>query len=112
MSDFISCLSNPARPGRIELIASRDDPRLERGEGFDMLRQRDWPTLEWTLPVVDRRRTLTALAHELRGAHLGGGFYSCPPMEARGKAIGLTTLRGAAKRPGLLHRLGWRRGAA
>jgi len=112
MSEYIACLSDPARPGQIELIACRHDPRLECGEGFDMLRQRGWPTLEWTLPVVDRAETMNALTSILRHMRVGNGFYTCAPMVARGEAIGLTTRRAPPPRPGLLSRMGLRRGAA
>ncbi len=113
MSEYIACLSDPARPGQIELIASRTDPRLERGEGFAMLRERGWPTLEWTLPVVDRHVTMQALAKKLHGKRVGrSACYTCPPMEARATAVGLTTLRQPPQRPGLLSRMGLRRGAA
>lgn len=113
MSEFITCLSDPTRPGQIELIASRDDPRLERGEGFAMIRERGWPTIEWTLPVVDCTRTMQALAKELRHKRVGrSASYNCHPMHARGKAITLTTLRPAPPRPGLLARLGFRRRTA
>ena len=112
MSDFIACLSDPTRPGQIELIATRHDPRLECGEGFDMLRQRGWPTLEWTLPVVDRNETLNALHRELRPMRAGKGFYTCAPMVARGEAITLTTRRAPPPRPGLLARMGLRRKVA
>ena len=95
MSDFIFCMSRPGRPGCIELATSREDPRVERGEGFAMLRERGWPTLEWTLPVVDRHLTMRALERELRSERLGTGLYACDPMEARGKAVALTTLRSA-----------------
>ena len=106
MPDYVSCISDPARPGRIELLASPDDPRLERGEGFAMLRERGWPTLEWTLPVVDRARTMQALADALRGCRLGTNGYACDPMTARGEAIALTTLRPRPPAPGILDRLG------
>ena len=106
MPDYIACLSDPARPGRIELVASPDDPRLERGEGFALLRERGWPTVEWTLPVVDRDRTLRALTTALRGYGLGKGYFACDPMTARGEAIGLTTLRREAPERSLLDRLG------
>ncbi len=112
MSEFIACLSDPACPGRIELIASRHDPRLEAGEGFAMLRERGWPTIEWTLKVADRNATISALSQALSHAHCGNGYYTCHPMDARGKAIALTTQRPAPKPVGLLTRLGLRRRVA
>ena len=112
MSEYIACLSDPARPGQIELIATRHDPRLEAGEGFDMLRQRGWPTLEWTLAVVDRVETMSALTSILRHTRVGNGFYACAPMDVRGEAINLITRRAPAPRPGLLTRMGLKRKAA
>jgi hypothetical protein len=112
MSEYIACVSYPARPGRIELIASCHDPRLEAGEGFAMLRARRWPKLEWTLPVVDRGQSLRALTAALAHADCGDGFFTCDPMDARSEAVSLTTLRPAPPQKTLLGRLGLRRRAA
>ena len=93
MSDYVFCLSSPGRPGHVELLCAREDPRVERGEGFAMLRERGWPTLEWTLRVADRHASMRALERALRGVRLGEGVYACDPMEARGEAVALSTLR-------------------
>jgi hypothetical protein len=110
MSEFIACLSHPSRPGRIELIGARHDPRLERGEGFDLLRARGFPTLEWTLPVVDRKAALRSLNDTFAGSRCGEDTFNCQPMDMRSEAIRLTTLRARPEpQKSLLGMLGLRR---
>jgi len=112
MSEYVFCLSDPARPGHIELVTSRNDPRTEKTDGFEMIRARRWPDLEWTLRVVDGPMTMKALGKALRRDRIKGNVYTCDPMKARGEAVALTTLRPATPPPGLMTRLGLRRGAA
>jgi len=112
MSDYVFCLSDPEHPGRIEIVTSKNDPRMQKTDGFEMIRARHWPELEWTLPVVDRAMTMKALRKALRRARIKDDFYACDAMDARGEAIALTTVRPAPPRPGLLARLGLRGKAA
>ena len=110
MSDYLFCISRPNSPGIVEVMTTRDDPRLESASAIQLRRALGAHALEWTLPVVDGGLSIAALGKALRRCRVRGkkGVYRCDPMTARGEAVTLTTLRRKApgrEKPGLLRRL-------
>ena len=95
MSDYLYCISRPEWPGLVEIHTSRDDPRRQSSEAVQRRRGLGEHYVEWTLPVVDRALTEAALLKVLRKHRdrKAKTMFACDPMEARGEAIKLTTLR-------------------
>lgn len=109
MSEYLFCIKRPENPDCIEICASIDDPREDSYAAMVRRRQMGQFSLEWTLPVVDRKLSEAALRKALRPHRHRSemGVFSCHPMEARGEAVRLTTLRAGKvrKKPSLLRRL-------
>jgi hypothetical protein len=100
MAEYLFCISRPDRDGVVEIMTSRDDPRLESAASIMLRRSLGIHAIEWTLPVVSGDLSMAALKKSLRGHRLRGKSlgFRCDPMTARGEAIKLTTLRpGKAK---------------
>ena len=110
MSEYLFCIRRPENPDCIEICTSIDDPRADSFEAKLRRREMGQFSLEWTLPVVNRSLSEAALRKILRSHRHRSqkGAFSCCPMEARGHAVRLTTLRPdekKRKKPGLLRRL-------
>ncbi len=109
MSEYLYCITRSENPDCIEICASRDDPREDTFAAKMRRREMGQFLLHWTLPVVDMALSEAALRKALlphrhrKVKHT----YSCDPMEARGEAVRLTTLRArkTRKKPSLLRRL-------
>jgi len=109
MSEYLFCITRPENPDCIEICTSKDDPREDTFAAKLRRREMGQFKLEWTLPVVNKALSEAALRKTLNGHRhrkLRDGF-SCTPMEARGQAVRLTTLRPGRvrKKPSLLRRL-------
>ncbi len=109
MSEYLFCITRRENSDCIEICASRDDPREDTFAAKLRRREMGQFTLQWTLPVVDRELSEAALRKALRSHRHRKvkGAFSCSPMEARGEAICLTTLRDRTdkKKAGFLRRL-------
>jgi len=109
MSEYLFCITRPNNPECIEICTSIDDPREDSFAAKLRRREMGQFNLEWTLPVVNRSLSEEALRKALkRHRHRKvADAFSCDPMEARGEAVRLTTLRPAKvrKKPSLLRRL-------
>lgn len=110
MSEYLFCVTRRENPDCIEICASIDDPREDSYAAMIRRREMGQFKLEWTLPVVNRALSETALRKALREHRHRKvkNAFSCSPMEARGEAIRLTTLRPGKvrkRKPGLLRRL-------
>ena len=110
MSEYLFCITRPENPDRIEICASRDDPREDSFAAKLRRREMGQFTLQWTLPVVDRTLSEAALRKALRSHRDRSDkqAFTCTPMEARGEAVRLTTLRAdprKRRKPSLLRRL-------
>lgn len=83
MRDQIHCYSSPNAPGYV-LVNAGNDPRCPD----------DWER-EWSLNVHDMELSIDALGKKARGASWGEGYlrFRMAPMELRGIAVDLTTLR-------------------
>lgn len=95
MSDFLFCITRPHAPKTIEIHTSINDPRLDNYDALMMRRDLGEHRLEWTLPVIDRALSEAALRKALRPYRVrqDKACFTCAPMEARGEAVKLTTLR-------------------
>ncbi len=109
MSEYLFCVTRSENPDCIEIYTSKDDPRNESFAAKVQRREMGQCTLKWTLPVVNGALSEAALRKALkpnRHRKIKGAF-SCSSVEARGKAVRLTTLRpgNVRKKPSLLRRL-------
>jgi len=109
MSEYLFCITRSENPGCIEICTSIEDPREESFSAKMRRREMGHFKLEWTLPVIDRALSEAALRKALKPHRhrTEKQAFSCHPMEARGEAVRLTTLRASKikKKPSLLVRL-------